>query len=693
MTCPELEELESYVTGRLDEPTRERVTRHVAACRDCSSQLREISEDLRILGSLREHFSPACSESAPVPREVGRYRILREIGRGASGVVYEAEQREPRRRVAVKLLGSVHGADAHTERLLQREASALARLRHPSIAAIYEAGHTPAGQPYFAMELIDGEPLDVYANRCALSLRQRLCLFATACEGVAYAHERGVIHRDLKPSNILVESGTATLGQMGTMGQTELGAPKILDFGLARILELEADLSASPEPALSETGRVFGTLPYMSPEHVRGQPQDIDVRSDVYSLGVILFELLTGRLPYVVDRGDLLRTVRVICEAPPTDPRAGVRALPDDVVAILFKSLEKEPQRRFQSAAELAADVRRFLRNEPISARPPTAWYRFHKFVRRNTALVATVAASVLLLLGTTGAAIGHAVAAARERDAAERRLELALQSANYVFFGVSGQIARVPGTGEIQRHVAEEAYAFYRRIADEKPDDPMEHAGLWAASLRLAVFAIEDGFLDRAQLLADQVRVDVERAAADHPDDPRLMLERVRVYRTLAAVSQGSGDAAEAKRFATRAFEFAGQAADWYAQHVDLNDPSVWTVPDSGPFAGRAPEHITARNDWARELVDAAGRALRAGELHTAEGHYREALDIVESLLEKDPTREPLYRQDLSDYAPLARPILLRFGTRARYESMRAEILAGLERTAVVAEEVEPEP
>ncbi len=764
MSCPDLEELESYASSQLDPPARQAVAEHLASCRECSSQLVEISENRRILAPLRELFAAASAESEPLPREIGSYRLLRELGRGGSGIVYEAEQREPRRRVAVKLLARPRGGGPGSAGLLRREAEALARLRHPSIAAIYEAGRAPDGRPYFAMELVDGEPLVAYARRRQLPLHERLSLFATVCEAVSYAHQRGVIHRDLKPSNILVEEEasksqtidirrnerqrqavktskytdgngngqTLDIRRSGRQGQEARarGAPKVLDFGLARILNLETEPSAptaetpmyigvpedappqagmaqteknrvhprasavdsqeSAETALSEVGRVFGTLPYMSPEHLRGDPHEIDVRSDVYTLGVILFELLTDKLPYSLERGNLAQAARIICEQPPSNPRSLVRDLPEDVATIVLKALERAPQSRFQSAAEFAADIRRYLRHEPIVARPPTAWYRFRKFVRRNRGLAATVAASIVLLLGASGAAIAQAVIATRERDAAERRLELALQSANYVFFGVSGQVARVPGTRGIQRHIAEEAYAFYRRIADESPEDPMEHAGLWAATRKLAVLAVEDGRLDRARVLADLVREEVQHAADMYPDDPRIMSELGLTFRLLAGVSEAEGDPTAARRNAARTLELARQAADWYEQHVDVSDPDVWVVPDSGPFAGRQPEHLTARFFYAEELIDAAGRALGTGELDNAEQHYRDALSIVEYGLATDPTVDPMYRQDLSDYAPLAGPILLRFGMRSGYESMRAAVLSGLQAVAERHENVD---
>ena len=334
----------------------------------------------------------------PMPESIGDYRIVGVLGEGGMGVVYEAEQRNPQRRVAVKVMRQVHQVDPLHARLFQREAEVLGRLRHPNIAAIYESGHTDSGQDYFAMELVEGVTLDRWlAARSApvtpAELEVRLQLFQTVCDAVHSAHQRGVIHRDLKPSNIIVTTGTTS-----STGGGGLPSVKILDFGLARITD--ADLAAAT--VLSEAGQIKGTLPYMSPEQARGDSESLDVRTDVYALGVILYEMIAGTRPYELARSALVEAVRIICEEPPkqlSGSWTGTRKLDRDVETVVGKALEKEPDRRYASAAALSDDIGRFLDSQPILARPPSALYQLRKFANRHRALVTAATAAVLALV------------------------------------------------------------------------------------------------------------------------------------------------------------------------------------------------------------------------------------------------------------------------------------------------------
>src|SRR5688572_18696777 len=298
----------------------------------------------------------AGGESGTAPSQmsigkIGRYKIRRLIGEGGMGAVYEAEQEQPQRTVALKVIKPGLAGPELLRRFAQ-EAQALGRLQHPGIAQIYDAGTADTGfgsQPYFAMEFIRGAALRDYADGRNLGLRERLELMVKVCEAVHHAHQRGLIHRDLKPGNIIVD---------------ETGQPKILDFGVARVTD--SDTQATLQ---TDVGQLVGTLNYMSPEQVLADPLDIDTRSDVYALGVILYELLSGRLPYQISKR-LHEAMQTIREEDPSRLSTIDRRYRGDIETIAAKALEKDKTRRYSSAAELEADIKRELDDEPIVAAP-----------------------------------------------------------------------------------------------------------------------------------------------------------------------------------------------------------------------------------------------------------------------------------------------------------------------------------
>jgi tetratricopeptide (TPR) repeat protein len=402
--------------GRMNQPLRAEVEEAFAAVLELSEAeqqkflAREYSHNpelraqvetlIRAYRAAGNFLEPAGSQPA-LPATIGRYQILRLLGEGGMGVVYEAEQDQPRRTVALKV---IKPGLAGTEllRRFERESQALGRLQHPGIAQVYEAGAADSGmgpQPYFAMELIRGAPLLEYADAHQLKTPDRLALMRKVCEAVQHAHQRGIIHSDLKPANILVD---------------ETGQPKILDFGIARTTD--QDVQA---PGQTDLGQIVGTLAYMSPEQVLGNPLEVDTRSDVYALGVILFEVLAGRLPYKIS-GQLHEAVQMIREEDPPPLGSISRTYRGDVEAIVAKALAKDKALRYSSAAELAADVRRYLRDEPIVARGAGFTYQLQKFVRRNKTLVAGVAAVFTVLITGIIASNWEAARARRAEQTAE---------------------------------------------------------------------------------------------------------------------------------------------------------------------------------------------------------------------------------------------------------------------------------
>lgn len=332
------------------------------------------------------------SPDGPLPESFGPYRIEKLIGRGGMGIVYLATQSNPKRQVALKLLANV-AASAASRRRFALEIEVLGRLDDPGIAHIYEAGSQatdrgPVG--YFAMEYVAGPRLTDFAKAENLTVAQRLRLIAKVADALHHAHTKGVLHRDLKPANILV---AATSGDATRSAEPQ---PKILDFGVARLVNDQTN-----QTALTEAGLLIGTVAYMSPEQLAGVSGGIDTRSDIYALGVVMYELLCGHLPHDVLQVTMAEAARMIRDdlpAPLTRAVNGER-LDRDVITIVQKAMAKDRQRRYSSAAALADDVRRYLANEPIAARPPTAAYQLSKFASRNRALVAALVASSIVVI------------------------------------------------------------------------------------------------------------------------------------------------------------------------------------------------------------------------------------------------------------------------------------------------------
>ncbi|HEV7743496.1 MAG TPA: protein kinase [Pyrinomonadaceae bacterium] len=418
-------------------------------------------------GIVMESVTPASL----IGQCIGPYEIMRELGHGGMGTVYLAGRADDqyRKQVAIKVVNRGMDTDLILRRFMM-ERQILANLEHPNIARLLEGGSTPDGLPYFVMESVSGEPILEYCSAQEFSTNERLELFLQVCAALQYAHQNLVVHRDIKPSNILV---------------TSEGAPKLLDFGIAKLL--------SPEDAGEATASMVRlmTPEYASPEQLRGL--GITTSSDVYSLGVVLYELLTGSHPYHLTSRQPEEIVAAILRDEPLKPsvatrrdnekiaRSGAgpksdtrnpRALRGDLDNIVLKSLRKEPERRYASVQEFAADIRRHLDGLPVTATPDTFAYRASKFVRRNTAGVIAAVAIVITLITATLITTSQARVARRERDKAQRRFKDVRNLTNSFLFDFHDSIADLNGATKAREMVVKKAQEYLDSLAQEAGDD-----------------------------------------------------------------------------------------------------------------------------------------------------------------------------------------------------------------------------
>lgn len=440
-----------------------------------------------------------AADLADTPRQVGRYRVTGVLGSGGMGTVYRAEQERPRREVALKVLPPSTATAALAARF-EREAEVLARLSHPGIAQVFDAGVDLADgtvRRWIAMELVDGRPITEHAAAAHLDPRSRARLLLAVCEAVAHAHARGVLHRDLKPANVLIGAD---------------GRPRVLDFGVALLLDPRDGASSF---ATAE-GHLVGTLAYLSPEQAAGEV--LDARSDVYGLGLLGYELLAGRRAQEVNGLPLAEALRRVQEHEPRGAGTLDRRLRGDLDTILATALAKDRRRRYASAEAMAADLRRYLADEPIAAHPPSTVYQIVKFARRHRALVLGLAGTLLaLLVGLVGTTV-QAARAARQAEAA-RASERRATDATAVLLQLfrAGQTHR-PGEGlSVSAIVREGSAALEAALIDA----PLERAELLGA---LGEALLYDGKLsDARRLLLEALRLRREHGPDPDPDAWRL--------------------------------------------------------------------------------------------------------------------------------------------------------------------------
>ena len=421
---------------------------------------------------------------ALVNQKIGNYKIVRELGRGGMGAVYLGERTDGKfsQRAAVKLLKrELNTADIR--RRFAHERQILSKLEHPNIARLLDAGTTDDGLPFLVMEYVEGVPFDEFCEKNNLDLKERLQLFRTVCEAVAFAHRNLVIHRDLKPSNILV---------------TKEGVPKLLDFGISKLLtpEFEADSAHT----VTKLGAM--TPEYASPEQLRGET--VTTATDVYSLGVILYELLTNHRPFEFKKHSTEEIIRAVCETSPKPPSAAVttengkqktgngknpksktqnpKSFKGDLDNIVLKALKKEPNRRYSSVEQFSEDIRRHLSDLPVLARPDTLSYRATKFINRNKVVVFAVLLIILTLLGGVVATLWQARRAEASRVRAERRFNDVRKLSNSLLFEITPKIERLEGSTEARETLVKRALEYLDSLAQEAGDDLQLQSELAAA-------------------------------------------------------------------------------------------------------------------------------------------------------------------------------------------------------------------
>lgn len=609
---------------------------------------------------------PSSTAGGFVAKHIGSYTLIDKLGEGGMGVVYKATQDFPRRTVALKVI-KPHMASPRILERFRFETQVLAKLTHPGIAQIYDAGtmETPDGeQPYFAMELVRGRPLIEYATLRNLTMRERLNLVQRIAEAVHHAHTRGVVHRDLKPGNILV---------------TEEGLPKILDFGVAR--SIGGDLGLTTER--TEIGQLVGTLPYMSPEQVAGDPDELDARSDVYSLGIVMYELLSGGLPYELEKKVLQEAMRVIQEVEPTSLSQVSKVYRGDVETIVGKALSKDRLRRYQSASELASDIFRFLNDEPITARPPSAMYQVRKFAKRHrvlaagatvgaVGLAAGLAVSIWQLsetratrdrLASTNTELESALAmVTSERDRAEAVIAQ-LNELTDVLLEYESASRRLVGSISSRRVLASSARDVLSELRRVSGETEWVRSRLAHAYTRLGTLS----WLDASS--SDEARADFSAAIELHraerearPDDPSHREGLAASLASLASLTtmQGGTQPALAMVLEAEAVATGSDGASAVAPHVvglvqrvkasvlreQGRDDEAIEVLQGAAALLRDGSDLEQRDLYALVLADLAEIHSRDRRTADAERAIDEALSVRRGLIEANPSDGVLKRR-----------------------------------------------
>jgi serine/threonine protein kinase len=623
-------ELDAFLTGASDD---RRVAAHLEACDHCRRSAEEIRADNELLSrvaSLGDGPRTAAPEGGGIPG----YEILEEIERGGQGIVYRAVQAATRREVAVKVLLRGALATSRQRRRFEREVELVAGLDHPGIITVHDSGRTADDRYWLAMQLVHGSTLDAWLEHRRADgppdQASLLRLFEQIVAAVSHAHQHGVIHRDLKPGNVIVDAD---------------GRPHVLDFGLARAADGDGPLARS---RVTEAGQFLGTLAYAAPEQVRGDDRRIDVRSDVYALGVILYELVTGRSP-VPDTGDLSEVVRAICDQAPPRPGAVPRErgvargrVDDDLETLILTALAKEPARRYQSAAALAADVRHYLAGEPIDAKGDSGWYVLRKTLRRYRWRV-SIAAAFVAVLAVSSAMLAVLYQRARVETRKARQTVLFLEDT----LGSAG-----PGAaGELTvRELVDEAVQWIDIALGDEPEV--------AASLR-STMGNSYRSLGRHADAEEQIRLALATRRGLFGDEHLQVAQSINL---LAILRRDQGELAEAERLFRESLAMRRRlGGDGHAVSINLANLGL-VRRDLGDFdeAERLLRESMAirrglfgaeHSDVAMCLFNLGTVRLAAGDRAGAERLHREALAMRRRVLH--PHHPDLVRS-LEQLAPL---------------------------------------
>jgi tetratricopeptide (TPR) repeat protein/predicted Ser/Thr protein kinase len=534
------------------------------------------------------------------PEQIGHWRITGEIGRGGMGLVYLGERAdgEFRKQAAIKLITSGL-CDPDLERRFRRERQILATLEHPGIARMLDGGATTEGHPYFVMEYVEGRPLLAYCKETEAGVEERLRLFLLVCQAVEYAHQRLIVHRDLKPGNILV---------------TVDGAPKLLDFGLARVLDAPAD------EELTQTGMPLMTPAYASPEQVRGEPYT--VAGDVYSLGVILYELLAGRRPYDIKATSLVELATAICEREPLPlsaaPAPWSRRLSGDLENIVAKALAKEPKHRYATVAELAQDLRRHLEGRPVLARAATWRYRFGKWLRRHRVAVPAGAAAALLIAGFAGTTWWEA-------RRAERRFQQVRLLAGSVMYELHDAIRTLPGSTAARALLVRRAMEYLEslnREAGDRPDLQRDVAHGYIRVGEVQGFLGESNLGDMPGAAANFAKGEAILAGlvARFPHDQNLIREHQRASSFLVSAYSAAGRFPEALALARRNVASADHGLAAHADDSAVIDNAIDCLSNEADILTTLHEYAEATPIRERvELLSTRLVALRPDSAESA--------------------------------------------------------------------------